>query len=195
MRCGDQDRSWYTGVGSRHAPTEIVRRCVALAIALQKLNMSLRTGDAIGCDAAFSVGAGGRVIGTSAGMVERESPACTKDDRGTRVQIFKPTETIGWTVGALRACLDYSEDLSRRPELHRRLLLRNMRQVLGPRGEDPSNFLVYWSPEPNCVCIDRRKSDGGGTRYAVRRAHLSGVPCFHLSEKTDDEILAFCTNR
>lgn len=178
---------WYTGVGSRHAPAEIIRRSVALAIALQKLGLSLRTGDAIGCDTAFAVGSGGRVIRTSAGLIERETLT------GTQVQIFKPTATIGWTVPALRACLDYSEDFMRRPESHRQLLLRNMRQVLGPKGNDPTNFLVYWSPAPHCVCIDRAKSDGGGTRYAVRRAHLSAVPCFHLSEKTDDEILAFAS--
>lgn len=180
---------WYTGVGSRRAPAEVLRRCTAIAVALERLGLSLRTGDAIGCDAAFGAGAGGRVIASSPGLIEREN------DSGTRVQVFKPTATIGWTVPSLRACLDYGEDLLHRPEAHRRLLLRNMRQVLGSQGKDPSRFLVYWTPEPHCVCIDRRKSEqtrnAGGTRYAVRRAHLSDVRCFHLSEVTDSQILAF----
>ncbi len=180
---------WYTGIGSRRAPATVLRRCTALAVSLERLGLSLRTGDAIGCDAAFGSGAGGRVVASSRGLIEREN------DSGTRVQVFKPTETIGWTVPALRACLDYGEDLLHRQESHRQLLLRNMRQVLGPQDKDPSRFLVYWAPEPHCVCIDRRKSEqtrnAGGTRYAVRRAHLSDVPCFHLSERSDAEILAF----
>lgn len=176
---------WYTGVGSRRAPLAIVKRCTALAILLQKLGLSLRTGDAVGCDSAFRLGAGGAVRRATAGLIELEAP------NGTLAHVFKPCDEIGWRLTALRACLDYGEDFARRPISHRQLLLRNMPQVVGKTGDDPSDFLIYWSPVSHAEMIDRSVDRGGGTRYAVRRAHLSDVPCFHLSEKTDEQIARF----
>lgn len=176
---------WYTGVGSRRAPLAIVKRCTALAILLQKLGLSLRTGDAAGCDSAFRLGAGGAVRRASAGLVELEAPS------GTLSHVFKPCDDIGWRLTALRACLDYGEDFARRPISHRQLILRDMPQVLGKTGDDPSAFLLYWSPVTHTAMIDRGDSRGGGTRYAVRRAHLSDVPCLHLAEKTDEQIMRF----
>lgn len=110
---------------------------------------------------------------------------------GTLAHVFKPCEEIGWRLTALRACLDYGEDFSRRPIAHRQLLLRNMSQVLGRFGDDPSDFLVYWSPIAHARMIDRSDHDGGGTQYAVRRAHLSDVTCFHMAESTDEQIMRF----
>lgn len=180
---------WWTGIGSRRAPAAVLSRCTALAIAIKNIRLNLRTGDATGCDFAFLTGYGGKIERLIEGCQIRIGP------EGQISHCFKPIERYsgkgGWRVPALRACMDYGDDLTQRPISHRQLFLRNMSQVLGADGNQPSKFLVYWTPVSQSETLDRHCDTGGGSRYAVRRAFLSEIPCFHLAEKTDSEILEF----
>jgi hypothetical protein len=144
----------YTGVGSRKTPPAVLEQMTKIAMFLAELGYTLRSGGAEGADKAF--------------------------ERGARVkQIFTPKGDIpGWAFVEIRKHIPPGRDFDRFRPYVQRLLARNMMQVLGWKGDEPSDFLVCWT---------MAGKDDGGTGYAVRCAHAHGVPVYNL-RNVDEEL-------
>ena len=152
---------YWTGVGSRHnVPPDILKRMAKYSSILEGWGYILRTGDALGCDKAFSQG----VKNSKNKIVLRSIDAqpwgfeyvrhCLPIDRPP---YDDPTGYIGWDPYV------------------RGLLARNMQQVLGDDGKTPSKFLACWTPEG-----DYNTSKVGGTGYAIRCALKNNIPVYNF---------------
>ncbi|MDB4330132.1 hypothetical protein N9948_00170 [bacterium] len=152
--------SFYTGVGSRNAPPEILSLMAKYASILEGWDYVLRTGDAKGSDKSFSKG--------------------VKNSKNKIV--LKSNDAKPWAYDYVCECMPIDRPkydapggyLSWKPYV-KGLLARNMMQVLGINGEEPSQFLICWTPDE-----DMETSLVGGTGYAIRCAKKNKIPVFNL---------------
>lgn len=150
----------YAGVGARKTPREVLALMTALAEELKKQGWTLRSGHAPGADQAFEYGA-------------REAS-----------EIFLPWPTYEARIPVLGARLDRPdpEAYTIARDFHpnwaacgsgaRALHARNAHQILGRQLNDPSRFMICWTPGGNPI---------GGTGGAIRLAEHWGVETFNLA--------------
>lgn len=166
---------YYTGIGSRETPTDVLEQMKMLGNALCKLGFILRSGGADGADTAFALG-------------------CDACDR-TKKQIFLPWKGFnGFQYSILfpwfiNAPTDQAIALGKQihpagPRLKRSqqlLIGRNMHQVLGEDLSTPSKFVVCWTPDG---CEDRwhYTQATGGTGSAIACASTNDIPVFNLHD-------------
>lgn len=159
----------YTGIGSRRTPPHVLEdmRCIGVALAN---TYGLRTGGAEGADTAFADGAiafGGPVciyrpeaIRSSKGVVVTWGPPSK--------EAYAVAESVHPAWGSLG---DYAKALH----------ARNVHQVLGPKLNAPSEFLVCWTPD-GASSEEETSRSTGGTRTAIVVACRNGIPVFNLHE-------------
>ena len=143
---------FYTGVGSRNTPVEIIATITAIAKRLGDLGWTLRSGGASGADTAFELGASATNI-YRAGDSTVESMAIAAR--------FHP---------AWHRCSSYA----------RQLHGRNTFQVLGKDLKTPSRFLICWTRD-GCISHKTRTIQTGGTGTAISIADHYGVEIFNLA--------------
>lgn len=113
---------FYTGIGSRSAPPDILELFERFAARLEKSGYTLRSGGAIGSDSAFARG----VKDPSKKVIYLEHHA-TNESMAIAAKIHP----------AWARCNDYA----------RRLHGRNIFQVLGDDLNTKSDFVVCWTPK------------------------------------------------
>jgi hypothetical protein len=152
----------YTGVGSRAISLKTQEKFVNYINQLNSLDYICRTGDAKGSDATFRLHA-------------KEVIAYCPED-------IDPND---WTAKELDLCMPNDRPTWRtfRKKIQN-LLRRNMMQVLGPIGIDPSEFLLCWAPSTHYL-----DSSSGGTGYAIRCALNHGIPVYNLFSTHDERRL------
>lgn len=144
---------FYTGVGSRNTPEYVLDDLASIARRLYLLGYVLRSGGAKGADSAFA----------------------SAVPKGRRVIYTPKDEILPWAFWeAQRHVPENLPPFSQWKEYTRRLIARNMMQVLGMRGDSPSEFLVCWTPAG---------LEDGGTGYALRCATAHGVPTYNLKQE------------
>ena len=160
----------YTGVGSRELLQKASGLVRDVGNTLTEQGYILVTGDATrGCDDVFwehSVAPNRRRYGPhgkAAYMDEVSvvSPGCDHYDKAFHI--------AGLSHPAWRWLPDWMK------ELH----TRNVFQVLGEFVNDPTEFLVCWTPDGAETAKDSSKKTGG-TGTAIRIADMFGVPVFNL---------------
>ena len=158
----------YAGIGARATPRDIQDVMTAVARKLEAEDWLLRSGGAAGADQAFERGV--------------TNPAA--------MQIFLPNERpfqghipgqrphwINYQSmpGAAQAMATVNQFHPTPQRLtdpyHRHLHARNAMQVLGPALNDPSKFIVAWTPGGQIK---------GGTGQALRLAQAYGIPVRNL---------------
>lgn len=144
---------YYTGVGSRKTPKKILSLMTEIAITLSSKGYWLRSGGAKGADRAFELGA------------------------GFRKEIFLASDA---TPEAMKIAARFHPAWDRCGEYARKLHGRNSFQVLGKSLDDPSSFLICWTPD-GAVSHSERTVRTGGTGTAISIAEDAGVPVFNLS--------------
>ena len=151
---------YYAGIGSRETPEACLRMMTKIGRACVKKGLILRSGGARGADKAFEKG-------------------CTIEN-GSK-QIWNPrSEEIdfhGWAVDKAReVCWEYP--LDRMKPFTKSLIVRNMYQIFGddPNELKPVKFVVFYCNGDPLM----QGKISGGTRYAVRAAHLQNIPIFNL---------------
>ncbi len=152
----------YTGVGSRETPRKIRRLMERISVFLSENGWTLRSGGAEGADKAFELCA-------------------------TKKKIFQPD------------IREYNDELWRKasniarehhPVWHnlkeqtRMYLVRNVFQVLGKDLDNPSDFLVCWTPD-GAVNKNQRSKETGGTGQTIAVADSYDVSIFNLKRKKD----------
>lgn len=147
----------YTGVGARKTPPSMQRVMTNLAFKLDSLGWKLRTGNAYGADSAFAQGSRNKEI---------YSPKSFDD---LPQEIFdKAYEDFIELHPAPHRCSAYA----------RLLHMRNGLEVLGPNYNEPSKFVVCWTPNAE---------ETGGTAQAIRLARKYGIEVFNLANPEDFE--------
>ena len=144
---------YYSGIGARKAPKDILSLMYCIAKELSDRGYTLRSGGAVGSDTAFEEGSNNRCTIFSAKDATKEAIALSK--------MFHP---------AWDSCSDYAK------KLHG----RNAQIILGLGLDDPSDFVVCWTPEARKV---------GGTGNAIRIAESKGIKIFNLAKISDRESI------
>jgi hypothetical protein len=161
---------FYTGIGSRSTPPDILEVMERAAHAFANQGWRLRSGHAAGADQAFEAGANGRAdIYLSWPSFEANVPVYGRVIDGP----------AGWTHDFAAGIHPAWARLTRGP---RALHARNVHQVLGDTPSSPrSSFVLCWTPE---------SADHGGTATAIRLAHTHSVPVFNLADAATLERVA-----
>lgn len=179
---------WYTGVGSRETPANILTLMEDVGFALASQGWTLRSGGAVGADQAFErgmfrfAGLDGPYEWTPA---EIYLPWAGYENHhrythgGLNVlpsEIHFNTESIAEGMAmavhpAWEACKQGA----------RKMHTRNVFQVLGKTLDQPSKMLVAWTK------LDKQGNPKGGTATAIKLATENGVQCFNLNKAEDHE--------
>jgi len=145
---------FYTGVGSRITPEWVLDKMTLIAMRLSKAGYILRSGGAKGADKAFE-------RGSALHEIYYASDA---------------TDAAAAIAGGLHPAWDCCSQWAKR--LH----ARNAFQVLGRELDNPSKFLICWTPD-GCEKHADRTSGSGGTGTAISIASEHGVPVFNLENQ------------
>jgi len=143
---------YYAGIGSRDITEGVAMQMHAVADYLQSRGYILRSGGAKGSDKAFESGAVNKQIfyANSATDISREF---TKQ--------FHPVP---------QALHGFVLDL----------MARNAYQVLGYSMNEPSDFVLCWTPD-GCESDDDRTRATGGTGQAISIASAYGIPIINIA--------------
>lgn len=160
------DMKFYTGVGARKTPKEVLEIMTAVAQKLDGLGFTLRSGGADGADKAFEAGA-------------------------TRKEIFVANDA---TPAAKEIAARFHPAWFRCSEYAQKLHGRNAFQVLGRGLNWPSSFLLCWTPD-GCISHDQRTIETGGTGTAISIADYYNVRVFNLAREEHIERMKVFLNK
>lgn len=166
-------RVHYAGIGSRSAPSGVLRVAEDGARMLREAGWTLRSGHAPGCDQAFEVGAG-LAAEVFLPWPEFESGVPT---------VARHVEP--WPAAwAYRMAAHFHPAWGRLGSGARALHARNCHEVLGVDLMDPVRFVVCWVPSGR----------EGGTGQALRIARALSIPVFFLSRDrpVGEQVEAWC---
>lgn len=159
---------YYTGVGSRNTPPEILALMAKIGYALAQQGWILRSGGAEGADSAFERGV------RDAGAAEKmEIYLPWRNFNGNSSQRFGVCNEARELAATVHPAWQHLSQAAQ--SLH----ARNCYQVLGENLATPSSFLVCWTPD-GCVSAETRKKTTGGTATAIVLAERKGIPRFNL---------------
>jgi hypothetical protein len=147
---------FYTGIGSRETPRDVLDRMIAFAVKAATIGLILRSGGAPGADMAFENGC--------AGLAEIYLP--WRRFQQNPSPLFPPSEA----AIAIAAQFHPAWHKCSRPA--RLLHGRNSHQILGRDLATPSEFVVCWTKDG---------LRGGGTGQALRIAEHFGIPIYDLA--------------
>ena len=170
----------YAGIGSRQTPPEIQGLMRRFAEHQARQGWTLRSGGAEGADTAFEEGAlrapGGRMeaylpwsgFGRGMGFYNRLKDRVFAQAQPSEAAYVEASDAHPAWAG-----------LGQGP---RALHARNVHQVLGRGLDDPSRFVLGWTPDAAlgtpAAPVTR---ETGGTGQAMRIASAHGVPVFNLA--------------
>lgn len=162
----------YTGIGHRTTPEEYLRKMFEISQELFLEGFTLRSGGAVGADAAFQLGV---------------QQLALKDELDA-AEIYIPWESFKteglvdwWNIVMSEHQFEKCSEIAR--QIHpcwdrlkygvKKLHARNVLQVLGHDLNEPSKFVLYFAEEVN---YDVR----GGTATAVNLAREFGIPTINI---------------
>lgn len=165
----------YTGVGSRKTPSTVLNLMTSLAEMLGDSGFILRSGGADGADSAFEHGSdkvdGSKQIFIPWGPSKINNGIWSMDSY--RAGKSKEAKRLYGVAYGLAKSIHPA--WSRCSDAAKLLHTRNIFQVLGPRLNNPSDFLICWTPN------GEKK---GGTRTAIVMAERTCVPIINLATDT-----------
>jgi hypothetical protein len=150
---------YYTGVGSRNTPSDILQFMYLIAKKLGP-DYFLRSGGAMGADLAFE---GGAVF---ANIYYADDATATTMEMASQYH------------SAWHKCSFFA----------RKLHGRNVLQILGDDLQTPSEFVICWTPD-GATSHQERSIETGGTGTAISVASAYGVPVYNLRKKEHFEMI------
>lgn len=153
---------YYTGIGSRQTPHDVLVLMGRIAQYLAEIGYTLRSGAAPGADTAFEDHA--------KQDMEIYLPWIGFAGRPDEPPYF-PLERMNFKVLNIAAQITekYHPGWNHLSTAAAKLHIRNAFQVLGKDLKTPSDFVVCWSPKK------------GGTTQAIRIAEAHKIPVFNLT--------------
>lgn len=158
---------YYTGVGSRKTPNNILGLMTAIAAKMNSYGYILRSGGAEGADRAF------------------ESAA------GNNKEIFyadQATSEAKWIASKFHPVWHKCSSFAKK--LHG----RNSFQVLGINLDTPSAYCICWTPD-GCNSHKNRSIKTGGTGTAISIAEHYGVPIVNLADPHMEKMWSDWVNK
>lgn len=155
---------YYTGVGSRETPTEVCDFLQDVAVRLSA-NYVLRSGGAVGADAAFESGV---LLETA-----KEIWVPYVGFRGHKSKMTPSKEAFA-IAKSIHPAWDRLNNVGK--ALH----ARNCHQVLGISLNEPSKFLLCWTPQGQIK---------GGTATAIKLALNNNIPILNFGKWSSVESM------
>ncbi len=152
----------YTGVGSRETPYEIQHLMSEISKFLSEYGWKLRSGGARGADSAFE-------------LCANEKKIFLSDIREYDNMVWQKASDIARQHHPVWYKLKHQQ---------KKYLIRNTFQVLGKSLNNPSDFLVCWTPD-GAVNRNQRSKETGGTGQTIAVADSYNVPVFNLKRRKD----------
>lgn len=157
---------YYAGIGARATPTEVCHLMREFAQHAAQ-TFILRSGGANGADKAFEAG-------------------CNQG--GGQCQIFLPWALFNSHPSIFTEPNEQAYGFARRvhPFFHnmkpatKRLVARNMHQILGPNLDDPVDFVICWTPDGCESHLKYNPRITGGTGSAIALASLCDIPVYNI---------------
>ena len=158
--------SFYSGIGSRNTPKDVLLEMEKLAISLELKGYCLRSGGADGADQAFERGV----------LNSKHIYLPWKNFCGNKSIRFPPKPKAFEMASEIHPNWNYLK--------HGAKLLhaRNMHQVLGDNLDIPSDFVLCWTPD-GAESESQTSRTTGGTGSAIRLADRIGIPVVNLFNK------------
>ena len=159
-------KKFYTGIGSRKTPADVIDLMSRIASSLQSAGWILRSGGADGADTAFANGAGDQAR-IYRPLGDRKRPGIHEYDPTLwqQAQVIAQQHHPAWEL-----CGEYARGMH----------TRNVFQVLGEQLTDPSKFVVCWTPDA-AEHAHETSRETGGTGTAIRIADTFQVTVFNLA--------------
>ena len=154
---------FYAGIGSRETPSNILKLMTTIGVKLAPTH-TLRSGGAGGADSAFEMGVDS-VRGPKQIFIPWSGFAGRMPQRGV---VF-----AGVGPNAMELAERFHPAWYRCSPGARKLHARNGYQVLGPRLDEPVDFVICWTPLAR---------GSGGTGQAIRIARSRGIPIHDLAD-------------
>jgi len=165
---GTDNIVYYTGIGSRGTPHFVLVAMSAIAMYLESCphrRYCLRSGGADGADLAFENG-----------VIDRENKEIYLPWRG-----FNESDSQRFQIPkeAFEIASRHHPAWDKLKDSVRRLMARNVQQVLGQDLNKPSAFVICWTPD-GCEHSNTRTSKTGGTGLAISVASEFNIPVYNL---------------
>lgn len=149
-------KKFYAGIGSRNTPREMLKIMSVIASCMETSGYILRSGGALGADRAFEEG-----------VTFRENK-----------EIFLAKDALLWAEEEVQKYIPSDRKTysfyTWKPYI-RKLLARNMMQILGKSGDRPVECVACWAPSVNYT-----DSSAGGTSWAIRCALAYDIPVYNF---------------
>lgn len=163
----------YAGIGSRRAKNKILSACATAGISLATMGLTLRSGAAYGCDAAFEQG-----CDEACGTKEIYIPWGGFNARSIHEPGVIGKEMITYHLAEKVAKAHHPKWSALTPVM-KNIMARNSYQVLGQDLESPVLFVLCWTPNG---------SGQGGTGQAIRIAKAHDIPVFDMGRMAFEDI-------
>jgi hypothetical protein len=151
----------YTGIGARKTPKNILETMTSIARLLDRKEYTLRSGGAKGADSAFEWGAA------------EVKPEIYLPWKGFENNL---SNLIVTDLRAFEIAKLYHPAWNRLTQGAKKMMARNVHQVLGWELDKPSDFLVCWTADGKA---------SGGTGQALRLAIDMLIPIYNLYNDVD----------
>lgn len=161
--------NYYAGIGSRETPPAICQLMIKIAHDLEDQGYILRSGGAEGADKAFESGvkyqARKEIYLPWRGFNGNQSILYLADD------IFKKVEGNSLLKKTVEIAKYYHPAWDKLSNGAKRMMIRNIFQVLGGKLDSPVDFIVCWTKDGSAT---------GGTGQALRYAMDHGIKIYNL---------------
>jgi hypothetical protein len=161
---------YYTGIGSRETPKEILKLMVNLGDGLYGQGYTLRSGGAPGADQAFEWGAARHLPANDVAEIYLPWASFCEGQRSKIVAARKEPQDEAYEIAA-----KYHPRWKYLKFGAKKLHARNVHQIFGYDVNEPefSSFVVCWT---------KGGKGGGGTGQALRIAKDYDIPIYDLYE-------------
>ena len=157
----------YTGIGARKTPGAILHAMVQVGKYMAKTGHTLRSGGAEGADKAFQFGCDFKSIGKK--QVFLPWPGYNHQD----------SEYNYVCQEAMVIASQFHPAWGNLSPAVKKLMGRNCYQILGPNLDNPSDFVICWTPKGAVI---------GGTGQALRMAIHYEIPIINFGNLSLDEV-------
>lgn len=171
---------WYTGIGSRETPEDVLEVMTKAGKALAQKGWGLRSGGAVGADTAFALGwldwYGNETPWPDDPHLEVYIPWSGYNGHDEGAMFGANLNPESWpnyfTATVMAALLHPNWDACKQGA--KKMHARNCYQVLGQDLATPSKFVIGYAK------TDKKGVPQGGTATAFKLAKISGIEVFNL---------------
>lgn len=167
---------FYTGIGSRALPDNIIKKFETYGASLAQLGFTLRSGAAHGADEAFE-------DGCDSAKGDKEIYLPWKGFNNSVSELFYLSPEARELAGEI-----YGPRWKYSTEVTKKFMTRNMYQISGTELDNPSSFVVCWTPD-GCSDLRSRGKETGGTGQAIAYADEIDIPIFNLRNENAEAHL------